>query len=153
MTTLVAEPTFLDTNILIYASIAEAPWHTAALSAIQRREQAGIELWISRQVLREYLAALSRAQVFTPPIPITTLITEIRAFEDRFQIAEDGPQITANLLKLLEQVSVGGKQVHDANIVATMQAYDLNHLLTHNTADFDRFASYITVAPLEWSSA
>lgn len=153
MTTLVVEPTFLDTNILIYASIAEAPWHATALSAIQKWEQVGIELWISRQVLREYLAVLSRPQVFTSPISITTLIAEIRAFESRFQIAEDGPQITANLLKLLEQVSIGGKQVHDANIVATMQAYNLKHLLTHNTADFDRFANYVTVAPLEKSSA
>ena len=29
MTTLVASPTFLDTNILVYASITQAPLHTA----------------------------------------------------------------------------------------------------------------------------
>jgi predicted nucleic acid-binding protein len=148
MVTLVANPTFLDTNILVYASIAQAPWHTVALNAILIREQAGIELWTSRQVLREYLAALSRPQTFTPPIPIATLTTEIQAFENRFQIAEDGPQVTAKLLTLLNQVTTGGKQVHDANIVATMQAYDLSYLLTHNTADFSRFANYITVINL-----
>ncbi len=146
--TLVANPTFLDTNILVYASIAQAPLHSVALNVIMQQEQAGIELWVSRQVLREYLAALSRPQTFTSPIPISTLTTEIQAFENRFQIAEDGPQVTTNLLTLLNQVSVGGKQIHDANIVATMQAYSLEYLLTHNVADFSRFANYITVINL-----
>ncbi len=148
MVTLVASPIFLDTNILVYASIAQAPQHLAALNAILTREQAGVELWASRQVLREYLATLSRPQTFTLPIPIATLTAEIQAFESRFQIAEDGPQVTVNLLILLNQVAAGGKQVHDTNIVATMQAHGLSHLLTHNTADFSRFANYITVIPL-----
>jgi predicted nucleic acid-binding protein len=148
MTTLIASPTFLDTSILVYASVVQAPWHTEALNAILAREQSGTELWTSRQVLREYLAALSRPQTFTPPIPITILIAEIQAFENRFQIVEDNYQVTANLLTLLNQVPVGGKQIHDANIVATMQVYGLSYLLTHNISDFDRFTNYITVIPL-----
>ena len=148
MTNLVVSPTFLDTNILIYASIAQSPLHTTALNAIWEREQIGIELWISRQILREYLAALSRPQAFTPPISISILAVQVQAFERRFQIAEDNAQVTANLLTLIHQVSVGGKQIHDANIVATMQTYGISHILTHNTADFNRFAGFITVLPL-----
>ncbi len=49
---------FLDTNILVYASIPESPLHLVALNAIQSLEQARRELWISRQVLREYLAII-----------------------------------------------------------------------------------------------
>ena len=37
----------------------------------------------------------------------------------------------------------------DTNIVATMQAYNITHLLTHNIADFQRFEDHITVVPLE----
>jgi len=48
----------------------------------------------------------------------------------------------------MNQVSLGGKQVHDANIVATMQAYGISHLLTHNIADFKRFESFITIVSL-----
>ena len=47
---------FVDTNILIYANVAGAPLHPPALAAIQQYQQAGAELWLSRQVLREYLA-------------------------------------------------------------------------------------------------
>ena len=49
----------------------------------------------------------------------------------------------------MEAISVGGRQVHDANIVATMQAYGIRHLLTHNTDDFIRFSGLITVLPVE----
>ncbi len=39
-----------------------------------------------------------------------------------------------------------------ANIVATMQAYGIRHLLTHNTDDFKRFSGLITVLPIEASA-
>lgn len=42
------ERVFLDTNILVYANIAEAPFHHAALKAIETHEQAGASLWALR---------------------------------------------------------------------------------------------------------
>ncbi len=151
MATMGDDPVFLDTNILVYAGVFESPFHLAALNAIQVREQAGIEMWISRQIMREYLATLTRPQTFTPPIPISTIIPQVRAFENRFRVAEDGPQVTERLLALMERIPTGGRQVHDANIVATMQAYDIRRLLTHNTEDFERFAAFITLLPIEAS--
>ncbi len=56
MATTAASPMFLDTNVLVYAGVTSAPLHAAALHPIQGREQAGVTLWISRQVIREYLA-------------------------------------------------------------------------------------------------
>jgi predicted nucleic acid-binding protein len=143
-----ANSVFLDTNILVYASIPESPLHLVAIETIQTLQEAGTELWISRQVLREYLATLTRPQAFTEPIPIATLIAEIRFFANRFRIAEDNLQVTERLLALMEQVPIGGRQVHDANIVATMQAYGIGQLLTHNVADFNRFSDFITLLPL-----
>ena len=65
-----------------------------------------------------------------------------------FLDAEDRPEVTAHLLDLLQRFSVGGKQVHDACIVATMQAYGIKRLLTRNPGDFARFAGEITGVPL-----
>jgi predicted nucleic acid-binding protein len=76
------------------------------------------------------------------------LIADILRFQSQFQIAEDGLAVTANLLGLLASTPIGGKQVHDANIVATMQAHGLRRLSTHNTADFARFAALIQIEPL-----
>lgn len=142
---------FLDTNILVFANVAEAPFHEIAHAANETRYNAGTELWISRQIIREYLATLTRPQTFSKPQPTSTAIERARFFQNRFRVAEDGPQVTEKLLELMEQVPIGGKQVHDANIVATMLIHGVHHLLTHNTADFARFSQFITVRSLEAS--
>jgi hypothetical protein len=61
-------------------------------------------------------------------------------------VAEENPQVTAQLLVLLEQnVS---HQVRDTNIIATMLVYGIRRILTNNPDDFAPFASVITIAQL-----
>ena len=139
---------FVDTNVLIYANVADAPLHEVALSAIVSRYAAGVDIWISRQILREYLAVLTRRDVIVEPKPASLLVERIRFFEKYFHVAEDTPQVTEKLLSLVEQIPIGGKQIHDANIVATMQAYGIVRLLTNNVSDFERFSDMIEILPL-----
>jgi predicted nucleic acid-binding protein len=148
MATTAADPVFIDTNVLVFANTATAPLDAEAQAALQSFAASGAEMWISRQILREYLATLSRPQTFSSPVPAVTLIADVTRFQSQFLIAEDGPSATANLLGLLGSIAIGGKQVHDANIVATMQTHGLRRLLTHNTADFARFGAIIQVEPL-----
>jgi predicted nucleic acid-binding protein len=148
MATMAVDPVFVDTNIPVYANTATAPLHAEAQAALLTFSVSGAELWISRQILREYLVTLSRPQTFSSPVPTPTLIADILRFQSQFRIAEDGPAVTVNLLGLLASISIGGKQVHDSNIVATMQAHGLRRLLTHNTADFARFGALIQIEPL-----
>jgi len=139
---------FLDTNVLVYANIATAPFHSAALQKVTTLAQAGTEFWISRQIIREYLAVLTRPQTFTATMPLARLIAEVTLFTSQFRVAEDGPDVTRNLLALLTQFPGGGKQVHDTNIAATMQVYGITQILTQNIKDFSRFSPLITVVPL-----
>ena len=148
MATTAAEPVFVDTNILIYARVVQSPWHGIAVAKLQDLAAAGHPLWISRQILREYQAAMSRPGTLTVPVPMTTLVSDARSLETRFLVAEDGPGVTSQLLTLLGSIPCAGKQVYDANIVATMLVHGIQRLLTHNVADFLRFAAYITVIPL-----
>jgi predicted nucleic acid-binding protein len=104
--------------------------------------------WVSRQVLREYLAVLTRPQTFSQPQPAALVAERIRFFMTHFHVADENDTVAENLLNLLIALDVKGKQVHDANIVATMQAYGLTQLLTHNVGDFQRFAHLITIIPL-----
>jgi predicted nucleic acid-binding protein len=148
MTTAAAEPIFLDTNILVYASVDTSPFYDRARVAITDYETNGTPLWISRQVLREYLATLARPHV---GIPITELTATVRQFEVRFQMAEEGPLVTAQLLTLLEQGY--STQVYDTNIVATMQTIGVTRILTNNPDDFTPFVALITVIPLLYAPA
>ena len=139
---------FIDTNVLVYANVVSTPLHQVAQQAIHTHEAEGAELWISRQVLREYLATLSRPQTFTAPVTNTILATQVRLFKHRFRVADEDYQVSTRLLILLEQIAIGGRQIHDANIVASMQVYGVTRLLTNNPNDFTRFAHLISILPL-----
>jgi predicted nucleic acid-binding protein len=139
-----ASALFVDTNVLVYANVAEAPLHAQALSALTRAQQAGRTLWISRQVLREYLVTLTRPQAFAA-VPRATVLEQVQRFVERFDVADDTAAVTAQLCKLMADIPVGGKQVHDANLVATMLVYGIPAVLTHNGQDFARFAQRVRV--------
>lgn len=142
------KPVFIDTNILIYANVASAPYHQLAIETLQSFNSLAVELWLSRQILREFIATLTRPQTFINAQPPDVIVERIQFFEQRFRITEDSAQVTARLLELLQTIPMGGRQVHDANIVATMLTADVDQLLTHNVSDFNRFSSRITVIPL-----
>jgi predicted nucleic acid-binding protein len=91
---------------------------------------------------------MTRPGDLTGTIPIKSLIEDIQYFTTRFNVAEDGSMVTDRLLTLVEDVAVRGKQIHDANIVATMLANNIGTLLTHNTDDFTQFSTKIKISPL-----
>ncbi len=141
---------FVDTNVLIRANVATAPNHEEALACLKTLGKSSTERWISQQILREYLANVTRSQTFMSPIPMAAAIARVEYFQSRFIIAQDSERVFANLLKLLGTTATSGKQIHDTNIVATMQAYGVNQLLTYNPTDFTRFSTHITIlAPTE----
>ena len=145
MATMDDKPLFIDTNILIYANVVTAPFHEQALNAIKSAHLAERALCISRQVLREFVAVRTRPQTFAQPSAPDVVIERIRYFEEQFQVADDTAAVTEQLMKLMKDFNIGGKQVHDANIVATMLAYDTPGLLTHNVKDFKRFGEAIKI--------
>jgi len=143
-------PVFIDTNVLLRFAIRGAPQHRENREAIQRLWAAGMDLWISRQILREFASVLTRPQSYAPPLTSAEAVAELRVIQGRFLIADETAVVTEQLIALLEAVPVGGKQVHDANIVATMRAYGIGQLLTLNAADFRRFTPLIAIlAPEE----
>jgi predicted nucleic acid-binding protein len=138
-------PIFIDTNVLIRTHVETAPEHQTIREVIKQLILNEYEIWISRQVLREYSSVLTREQPYTKPIAPPLVSAQIRLFETGYRIADENSQVTAALCTLMDTVLMGGKQIHDANIVATMQVYGILRLLTLNPSDFNRFAKYITV--------
>jgi predicted nucleic acid-binding protein len=143
MMTNAAEPVFIDTNILVFASWAAAPLHEAARQRLAHYRQAGAPLLISRQVVREWLATLNRPRT---GLALTDLVVEARAFAQHFVIADETAATTERLLMLLPQSA--GARVHDVNIVATMQIAGVRRLVTHNPDDFAAFKDQIEILTL-----
>ena len=137
---------FVDTNILVNARIREAPHHEIAREGLERGLRGSEPLCISRQIMREYLAVVTRPQSWPVPITRGEALDDIGRLNRTFEVLEDGPRVTDALLALCLAVQVGGRQIHDANIVATMLAHGERRLLTFNTADFRRYGDRIELA-------
>jgi predicted nucleic acid-binding protein len=148
MATPAGDPVFVDTNVLVFANVKQASQHAAALAKLRSLRAAGSELWISCQVLREFLAVRSRADLFPEDSSAAMLVERICYFQSRFRVAAETAHVTKRLLALIQQTAVSGRQVHDANIVATMLVHDIHFLLTDNVGDFTRYSALITVLPL-----
>jgi len=77
--------------------------------------------------------------------PGTNLCEQIDQFIKRFQVVDGTTAVTGRLVNLMGDFKIGGKQVHDAIIVATMQDCGIPVLRTHNTKHFERFGKMIRI--------
>ena len=75
---------FVDTNLLIYANLAQSPFYAQSTSKLKELEQQGADFFISRQVLREYLSVMTRPGLLTDEIPIESLVEDVKNFETCF---------------------------------------------------------------------
>ncbi len=82
------------------------------------------------------------------PMTSVQIREQMRSFRTLFQIADETEIVTEKLLDLVERFPTGGKQIHDANIVATMLVHDVPTLMTLNYADMKRFEPIIEIFPL-----
>jgi predicted nucleic acid-binding protein len=139
---------FVDANILVFASNRSSLWHTAAVARLQEARQGNISLVVNPQVVREFIAAASRPAPGASPPPIDPILENVRRIRAGFTLLDEHAATIDRLAELLKAIPTQGKQVHDANIVATMLTYGVSTLLTHNTIDFARFAALIRIVPL-----
>ena len=134
---------FIDTNVFVNSRIPDAPDHDVARVRLDQALQGNEPLRISRQIVREYLAVVTRPQTWPVGITREEALDDANRLIGGFEVLEDGPAVTESLIALCREVSVGGSQIHDANIVATMLAHGERRLLTFNIADFRRYGDRI----------
>jgi len=140
---------FVDTNILVFATNASSPFQSVAETALEQWRKQGTDLYISVQVLREYLAVTTRPALTQTALPdYPAILGNMASFRSDFHILEDTRLVSEKLGELVQRFSVKGRQVHDANIAATMFTHGLQHLFIQNGSDFARFSPLITVHPL-----
>ena len=136
---------FLDTNILVYLANEDSPFHFR--SAEKFKEIAGkSELWISRQVLREYAVVMTRPGIVEKPLSSNEVASDIEKWESIFQIADETEEVTGILVELIKTHDIKGKKIHDANIVAAMMANSIQTLFTLNVDDFKKFKKIQLIA-------
>jgi predicted nucleic acid-binding protein len=139
---------FVDTNVVLQATFRAAPSHKACVTALEAYKRQGADLWINRQVIREFLSQITRNQQYMQALTVDQATKAARILQQDYQIADETSKVTETLLGLLEQFPTGGKQVHDASIIATMLVYNIPGLLSMNIDDLKRFTPMIDLVPV-----
>ncbi len=141
MATTVGERLFCDTNVLLSAIDRGRALHAQALHVLNVLPNQGIELCLSGQIVREFLAVCTR------PVGANGLglspaaaVDNAESIIERGTVLDENRHVARRLLHLTRTVECSGKQLHDANIIATMQEHGLTRLVTGNVNDFRRFA-------------
>ncbi len=149
MATPVADRAVLDTNVLLAATDEARQEHEHAVAAINLWPASGLVLYTSGQIMREYLAVATR------PVDQNGLgmarpdaVANVRALRARLNLLAEDIKVSDRLLEPLETIECAGKQIHDANVVATMLVHGIDTVVTMNVDDFARFGDHVQVADL-----
>lgn len=140
---------FVDTNILVYASVVSAPQHQLANDALQQLHDVNIDCVVSQQILREYITVIMRLRNAGNDLSTEAILDNVAVFRNQYVVVEDTPAVIDMLLDLLRRFPESDRRIYDANIVATMLVHGVRRLLTHNIRDFARYADLIEIIPLE----
>ena len=133
---------FVDTGVLLRFTLSgmrDPRAEKRCKEHIYRHFEEGTDLWISNQVIREFCVRATHSETYVRPLSGKQVVLKVASFPARFRIAEETPAVRKQLLELLGTYNVQGKQIHDANYVATMLAHGIETICTLNKKDFMRY--------------
>ncbi|MCS6918625.1 MAG: type II toxin-antitoxin system VapC family toxin [Fimbriimonadales bacterium] len=140
------ENLLLDTNVVVRALIQDDPEHQLVASAIENCLIVGVQVYICSQNLFEMWAILTRPIEANGygllPQDVSVYFQQI---VETFPVIVETPALLEIWRDLCLRYSVQGKQVHDARIVAFAKSVGIQHILTLNTSDFERFQHEIGI--------
>lgn len=149
MATPVADRAVLDTSVLLAATDEARAEHEYAAAALNVWPASGLVLYTSGQILREYLVVATRPIDHNGlGIARSDAIANVRALRGRLKPLAEDVKVSDLLLELLDGVGCAGKQVHDANVVATILVHGIDTVVTSNTDDFARFGNHVDMVSL-----
>jgi predicted nucleic acid-binding protein len=147
--TISPELAMLNTNVLIYAYYEDAPQYPAAFLLLDRVQEAGASLCLSPQVLAEFYAVITNARRVSAPFTIDEALAEIEELRALPGLTLLPVPLDAvdRWVALLREHPVAGRQVFDAQLVATMPGDSITRLYTFNRIDFEHFPGIEVLTP------
>jgi hypothetical protein len=145
------EPGLLDANILVYAMDTGAAQHRASLGLLEAASDSATVLYVSSQVLCEFYSIVTNPRRIAAPYSPSEALEAISALLalPGIHVLPTPVQAVSGWMALLQRHPVTGADVFDLQLVATMQAHNVQRIYTFNTADFEVFPELTVIAPRE----
>jgi predicted nucleic acid-binding protein len=138
-----------DSGILLRLLEPSDPLHTTIEQAVRVLHTRDDRIVIAPQNVAEFWNVCTRPPAARGGYGLSIAETNRRLtiLESVFSVLAEPPTTYQLWRSLVVTHAVHGKQVHDARIVAVMQALGITHVLTLNDADFARYAGITAVTP------
>ena len=138
----------VDTNILLRSAQPHHPLCSQATFAVAKLLRQKDSVFFCAQNIAEFW------NVATRPADRNGLgysheeaLNEITSVEDSLSLLPNVPTIYPAWKRLVYDYSVQGVKVYDARLVAIMKVYDVESILSFNTADFKRYDGIAALDP------
>jgi predicted nucleic acid-binding protein len=141
------EPGLVDANVLVYALDADAPQHAASRGLLDAARNGSATLFVTSQILCEFYSVVTNPRRVPKPRPPAEALAAISGLLAFLRVLPVPVHAVDGWLELLRRHPVIGGDVFDLQIVATMQANDIQRIYTYNIADFEAFPELSIVAP------
>ena len=145
---MVGDPLFLDTSLIVAASVSFHPSNAEAVAFIATLVNEDTPLCISPQICREFVTVLTRKPIGGKTFTVEEALAALSTWQKTSILLEENEATAAQWAQLVEKYQVRGKQVHDCNIVAVMLVHGVPRLGTRNASDFARYDELIAVEPV-----
>ncbi len=137
-----ADKVFIDTNVLLNAAFAQREKHQECQQEIEAQVSQDAELWISGQVIREFLRVATKMESEGKELSFGEIHYHLSRYLALCHVVDETMAVRVNLLRLWSGLDIRSKAIHDANIVATMLAAEIPTLLSLDKG-FRRYTDHI----------
>ncbi|MEO8496764.1 MAG: type II toxin-antitoxin system VapC family toxin [Planctomycetota bacterium] len=131
----------LDTSVIVRFCQTGDQKHQLAVDAVARLSELGHQACIVPQVIYELWSVATRPTKANG-LGWSTVDAkqEVDRLEKLFVFLKDERTIYSFWIELVSSFSVGGRDSHDARLVAAMDRHAITHLMTLDQNDFKRFS-------------
>lgn len=138
-----------DSNGFLRLAESNSPQRPVVLSAIRKLRAGNEIIYYTPQVLAEFWNVCTRPASARGGLGLSLEQTERKAnlIQKYFQLLPDNLATFIEWRRLVSDYKIIGLQVHDAKIVASMIAHNIQYLVTFNEKDFQRFPMIMVVNP------
>ncbi len=144
-----------DSGILLRLPDPVDPLRPAIDAAIKSLRQRGGEIVTAPQNIAEFWNVCTRPITARGGLGLSFAETDrrLRVIETTIVVLAELPGSYPIWRSLVVAQSVQGRQVHDARLVALMQAHGITHILTLNGKDFARYPGITVIDPTSAAGA
>jgi uncharacterized protein len=139
----------IDTNLLVYAFMAQSPWNELAYRLIGDLVATRTQCAIPMHCLNEFFAIVTHPRIYKPPTPTRDALAQVDAWLGSDAIAILGEDVETWTVQrdLVLAAKLAGPAIHDARVAAVCIHHGVAELWTSDR-DFSRFPALRTRNPL-----